>query len=406
MDVERRSALRFLRAGLLPVFFGGFMSLVFEKERYDKERIQGKNKVFLLGRALAGGDWWRNLYTLLLLIGTSVMYAAVPEAWLTNNYQAVGITFIVLTKILVTMAISAWILAALVDPGIIPRSETPPEDLPEVIPSGHVAVKEVVINDVAVQLNYCRTCKIWRPPRSSHCRVCDNCVETFDHHCQWLGNCVGSRNYGAFYLFILHTQLLSLFTLAGSITYLVLFTNQTAGERDVSGSQAFSIILSESPAPVGLVSAIICFLIILMFAPLLGLHTRLILTNKTTKEHLTKKIWTDGKPYDDEQGWQHFKTVVFSERRESTMWKSYHPPEVDPEADEGLEVGTDANAAVQDEEDIEISVEDDEDVEVAVDSRESVEDHPADLATALRPTPPAHETGQYNNSRPVSKDTL
>mmetsp|Transcript_36627 Transcript_36627/g.146408 ORF Transcript_36627/g.146408 Transcript_36627/m.146408 type:complete len:215 (+) Transcript_36627:642-1286(+) len=148
------------------------------------------------------------------------------------------------------MAISAWILSALTDPGIIPRNEAPPEDLPEVIPSGHVAVKDVVINDVDVQLSYCRTCKIWRPPRSSHCRVCDNCVEIFDHHCQWLGNCVGSRNYGAFFLFVLHTQLLSLFTLAGSIAYLVLFTNQTAEERDVSGSQAFSIILSESPAAV------------------------------------------------------------------------------------------------------------------------------------------------------------
>uniref|UniRef100_A0A7S3A0T7 Palmitoyltransferase n=2 Tax=Rhodosorus marinus TaxID=101924 RepID=A0A7S3A0T7_9RHOD len=400
MEAEkRRRALGFARAGLLPVFFGGFMNLVFERERYDKERIQGKNRIFFWGRTLAGGDWWKNLYTLLLLIGTSVMYAVVPEVWLTNNFPPVGITFIVLTKILVTMAISAWILSALTDPGIIPRNEAPPEDLPEVIPSGHVAVKDVVINDVDVQLSYCRTCKIWRPPRSSHCRVCDNCVEIFDHHCQWLGNCVGSRNYGAFFLFVLHTQLLSLFTLAGSIAYLVLFTNQTAEERDVSGSQAFSIILSESPAAVGLVSAIICFLVILMFGPLLAVHTRLLLTNKTTKEHLTKKIWADGKPYDDEQGWKHCKTVLCSERRESTMWKSYQPTEVDPEAEDTLlELGTDEKAPAKDEEDVEITVEDEKDVEITVDDENNVEDavdstepfehHSADLSTTLQPTPP------------------
>ena len=85
------------------------------------------------------------------------------------------------------------ILVSSIDAGIIPRNE---QDLIEDVISdsnstGTRKKRVITINGVELKLKYCRICKIFRPPRSSHCVVCDNCVEKFDHHCPWVGQCIG-----------------------------------------------------------------------------------------------------------------------------------------------------------------------------------------------------------------------
>lgn len=45
---------------------------------------------------------------------------------------------------------------------------------------------------------FCRTCRIWRPPRASHDTGLDVCVLQHDHFCSLVGNAVGKYNHPVF----------------------------------------------------------------------------------------------------------------------------------------------------------------------------------------------------------------
>lgn len=84
-----------------------------------------------------------------------------------------------------------------------------------------LATSEVAAMDVPVK--YCKTCNLWRPPRSYHCRVCDNCIESLDHHCVWLNNCVGRRNYRYFFAFVTSSTLLALYLIGASLAHILVY---------------------------------------------------------------------------------------------------------------------------------------------------------------------------------------
>lgn len=70
---------------------------------------------------------------------------------------------------------------------------------------------------------YCKTCNIWRNPRTHHCRICDNCVEAQDHHCVWLNNCVGRRNYRYFFAFVATATILGFYLSLASLGHVLGF---------------------------------------------------------------------------------------------------------------------------------------------------------------------------------------
>jgi palmitoyltransferase ZDHHC9/14/18 len=127
-----------------------------------------------------------------------------------------------------------------------------------------------------VPTKFCKTCDIWRPPRTHHCRTCDNCVETQDHHCVWLNNCVGRRNYRFFFVFVTSGALLGVFLFAASLAHVLVYSNI----NDVD----FEESISKNRVPFAMV--IYGFLISLYPIALWGYHMFLIGRGETTREYL------------------------------------------------------------------------------------------------------------------------
>lgn len=125
--------------------------------------------------------------------------------------------------------LSLLLRTACSDPGILPRSEKDEQlfqenrlNVDSLNNYQMPRIKEINVKGKTFKQKYCYTCKLYRPPRSSHCSICDNCVERFDHHCPWVANCVGKRNYKYFYLFLLFLSLLCMFILSCNVAHIVL----------------------------------------------------------------------------------------------------------------------------------------------------------------------------------------
>ncbi|CAF2343791.1 unnamed protein product [Rotaria sp. Silwood2] len=165
------------------------------------------------------------------------------------------------------------------------------------------------IRDGSVYIKYCRTCKLFRPPRCSHCSICERCIDTFDHHCPWLNNCVGRRNYRYFFQFLfllcIHMILLFAFCLYYVLhdrhhkilppNYHLLPLNPNISKRQ---NDYLSSIHLDKTIFVGfqdyrfIICIILLLLLGLMAIPiggLTGFHIYLICQGRTTNEQVTGK---------------------------------------------------------------------------------------------------------------------
>ena len=93
---------------------------------------------------------------------------------LIKTKNIISITFpIVFTSILYIIEICSGILGGCTDPGILPRQG---EDF---YYNTNRPILKQVINGHVVNLTFCYSCSLFRPPRTSHCSNCDNCGEKF-----------------------------------------------------------------------------------------------------------------------------------------------------------------------------------------------------------------------------------
>ena len=128
------------------------------------------------------------------------------------------------------------------------------------------------------RINFCSTCKMYRPPGTHHCRLCDNCIQRFDHHCPFIGNCVGLRNYRFFVGFITSLSIYIIVVIGMTIFNLAYQTEQNGGSfgeavKVTWGSLITLVIAGFSIFPV---SSLTCF------------HFGLLGSNRTTKQYINE----------------------------------------------------------------------------------------------------------------------
>ncbi|XP_051663164.1 palmitoyltransferase ZDHHC18 isoform X1 [Manacus candei] len=294
------------------------------RPRRKWEVFPGRNRFFCGGRLMLARHSGVFVLTLGLILVTSGLFFAFDCPFLATHLT---LAIPIIAAVLFFFVISCLLQTSFRDPGILPRA-TPSEaaDLEKRIDSMGTSTyrppartMEVVINKYVVKLKYCYTCKMFRPPRTSHCSVCDNCVgcerkgltlgdkkdhvsrqqcstetlclraaaerlqspdERFDHHCPWVGNCVGKRNYRFFYAFILSLSFLTAFIFACVVTHLTL-----RSQRD-----GFLATLKTTPASV--LELVICFFSVWSILGLSGFHTYLVASNLTTNEDI-KGSWSN-----------------------------------------------------------------------------------------------------------------
>ncbi|TFY50199.1 hypothetical protein EVG20_g11661, partial [Dentipellis fragilis] len=242
------------------------------------ELLPSRNRFFLRGRLLTGGDSpWAFIGSLVLAFGISGVWFGTTCVWWWHNESpavaAIGAYMCLLT-------ISTMLTTAFRDPGILPRGLDPDPPYPSTSPSDGGAraplPRDLKVRAGIVRVKYCPTCHIYRPPRSSHCKMCDNCVDGCDHHCQWVNNCVGRRNYAYFFVFVFSTFLTLCLVIVTSALHLYLLTR-------VDGV-GFRHALSEGAGSA--VAFSLSIVVVWPVAALLSYHLRLLFLNITTIEQI------------------------------------------------------------------------------------------------------------------------
>ena len=233
----------------------------------------GNNKLWCNNKLITGEKYFQIFISILLLtIPFIIMLTILIKLY--NKYSYSSLIPIIIISILYIISIFSALRGGFTDPGILTRQYQDYSNS-----ANRTTIKQV-INGHILNLNYCYSCSLYRPPRTSHCAVCDNCVERFDHHCIWLGTCIGKRNYKFFYILLSSIFFTALFEI-GYCIYLIVYHGKKSRKKD-----KYDILVIASMSFVMFFD--VCF-IVFFIEKLFFLHTYLVFKNLTFYEYIKEK---------------------------------------------------------------------------------------------------------------------
>ena len=240
-------------------------------DTYPK-KLYGNNELWCCRFGITGKKYYHMIYAFILY---TIPYLVMLIILILEKDNLSIIYPIVITSTLYFIQLLSTILGGCSDPGILARQRK------DYYYNTNRPALKYVINGHIYTFNYCYSCSLYRPPRTSHCSLCDNCVERFDHHCLWLGTCIGKRNYRYFYFLTLCINLSGIFQILYSLYYIVVHSKKLKNKEKYNKLVLWGFIA---------ISLYDLLFIIFFMGKLWLLHTWLVFHNLTFYENIKKKF--------------------------------------------------------------------------------------------------------------------
>jgi len=248
---------------------------LFRTNSYKGKEIGGYS-VICRGMLVVPRSWCNSCWSWILILAPSIVQLTVINPAFPNCEVILDIAY----SISLFCTLMSLCLTTFTDPGIIPRED--PEEHRRQLRNIFLAVDEdaevdhvTVVKGKEILCQKCRTCSIYRPPRSFHCSDCQACIEVHDHHCPWVGNCVGKRNHRYFLSFAVFTTIHSTLTASIDLVFILeqLYTATKNGDYSTNHI-------------IGIVMMVYCCIIICCLSGLSCYHGKLACCGMTTNEDL------------------------------------------------------------------------------------------------------------------------
>ncbi|CAE7264883.1 ZDHHC6 [Symbiodinium sp. CCMP2592] len=207
------------------------------------------------------------ILTILLVIFLSL--SAVYHGWIHPiGFWEHGPIELVLFSTEVACLLISYLAAVLRGPGFVPFGWCPTEEELSTLrssldPAGlPVAVEAPPVSDL---LQWCASCKGYKPPRAHHCSTCGRCVLSMDHHCPWTNTCIGQINMKPFVQFV---HFVPIATLHALVVHSELFILLVYGWKNSRKSMDFVRVVIRLRILLGLIAWFCCLVVMLLVGTL------------------------------------------------------------------------------------------------------------------------------------------